>query len=60
MKGYFYSDTVFKLSNKVLTENVIKIFEKGFDFATILRQKNNFRTKICTNNFNLRSKCYPN
>ena len=38
MKGYFY--TVFNLSNKVLTEDEIKILEKGLDFAAIQRKVN--------------------
>ena len=33
MKGYFCSDTVFNLSNKVLTEDEIKVLEKGLHFA---------------------------
>ena len=35
MKGYFCSDTVFNLGNKVLTEDEIKVLEKGLDFAPI-------------------------
>ena len=40
MKGYFCSDTVFNLSNKVLTEDEIKVLEKGLDFALIQRKVN--------------------
>ena len=40
MKGYFCSDTVFNLSNKVLTEDEMKVFEKGLDFAPIQRKVN--------------------
>ena len=40
MKGYFCSDTVFNLSNKVLTEEEIKVLEKGLDFAPIQRKVN--------------------
>ena len=40
MKGYFCSDTVFNLSNKVLTEDEIKVLEKGLDFAPIQRKVN--------------------
>ena len=35
MKRFFYPDTVFNLSNKVLTEDEIKVLEKGLDFAPI-------------------------
>ena len=34
-KGYFFSDTVFNLSNKVLREDEMKVLEKGLDFAPI-------------------------
>ena len=40
MKRYFCSDTVFNLSNKVLTEDEIKVLEKGLDFAPIQRKVN--------------------
>ena len=40
MKGCFCSDTVFNLSNKVLTEDEIKVLEKGLDFAPIQRKVN--------------------
>ena len=40
MKGYFCSDTVFNLSNKVLTEDEIKVLEKGLEFAPIQRKVN--------------------
>ena len=40
MKGYFCSDTVFNLSNKVLTEEEIKVLQKGLDFAPIQRKLN--------------------
>ena len=40
MKEYFCSDTVFNLSNKVLTEDDIKVLEKGLDFAPIHRKLN--------------------
>ena len=33
--GYFCSDTVFNLSDKVLTDLEIKVLEKGLDFAPI-------------------------
>ena len=39
-KGYFCSGTVFNLSNKVLTEDEIKVLEKGLDFAPIQRKVN--------------------
>ena len=40
MKGYFCSDSVFNLSNKVLTEEEIKFYENGLDFAPIQRKVN--------------------
>ena len=40
MKGSFWSDTVFNLSNNVLTEDEIKVLEKGLDFAPIQRKVN--------------------
>ena len=40
MKEYFCSDTVFNLSNKVLTEHEIKVLEKRLDFAPIQRKVN--------------------
>ena len=38
--GYFCSDTVFNLSNRVLIDIEIKILEKGLDFAPIQRKIN--------------------
>ena len=35
--GYFCANTVFNLSNMVLTELEIKVFDKGLDFAPIQR-----------------------
>ena len=40
MKRYFCTDTVFNVSNKVLTEGEIKVLEKGLDFARIQRKVN--------------------
>ena len=40
IKGCFCSDTVFNLSNKVLTEDEIKVLEKGLDFAPIQKKVN--------------------
>ena len=36
--GYFCSDTVFNLSNRVLTDIEIKVLEKGLDFAPLQRK----------------------
>ena len=33
LKGYFYSDTVFNLSNKVLSQTEINVLEKGLEFV---------------------------
>ena len=35
LKGYFYSETVFSLSKKALTEAEIKVLEKGLHYAII-------------------------
>ena len=35
LEGYFCSDTVFNLSNRVLSDSEIKVLEKCLDFAPI-------------------------
>ena len=40
MTGYFCYETVFNLSDTVLTDIEIKILEKGLDFAPIQRKIN--------------------
>ena len=40
LQGHFCSDTVFNLSNRVLSEHEIKVLEKGLDFAPIQRKIN--------------------
>ena len=40
MKGHFCPDTVFNLSNKVLTDGEIKVVQKILDFAPIQRKVN--------------------
>ena len=40
LEGYFCSDTVFNLSNRVLSDSEIKELEKGLDFAPIQRKIN--------------------
>ena len=39
-KGYFCSDTVFNLGSRVLSEDKIRVLEKGLDFAPIQRKVN--------------------
>ena len=39
-KGYFCSDTVFNLSSRALSEDEIRVLEKGLDFAPIQRKFN--------------------
>ena len=34
MPGYFCSETIFNLSDRVLTDKVIEVSEKGLDFAS--------------------------
>ena len=36
LTGYFCSDTIFNLSNRVLTDNEIKVLEKGLDFSLLM------------------------
>ena len=40
LEGYFCSDTVFNLSQKVLNDTEIRILEKGLDFAPIQNKIN--------------------
>ena len=40
LKGYFFSETVFNLSKKVLTEAEIRVLEKGLDYAPIQNKVN--------------------
>ena len=35
LTGYFCLDTIFDLSNRVLSDNEIKVLEKSLDFAPI-------------------------
>ena len=38
--GYFCLDTIFNLSNRVLSDNEIKVLEKGLDFSPLQRKIN--------------------
>ena len=60
MKGYFCSDTVFNLSNKVLTEDEIKVLEKSLDFVPIQRKVNEPELRQDFENFCrlMRIKCH--
>ena len=40
LAGYFCSDTIFNLSNRVLSNNEIRVLEKGLHFAPIQRKIN--------------------
>ena len=40
ISGYFCSDTVFNLSRRVLSEDEIKVLEKGLDFSPIQNKVN--------------------
>ena len=40
LSGYFCSETVFNLSNWVLTDTKTKVLEKGLDFAPIQKKLN--------------------
>ena len=45
ISGYFCSDTVFNLINRVLSEREIKILGKGLDYAPIQRKINEPKLK---------------
>ena len=47
--GYFCSETVFNLSNRVLSDAEIKVLEKGLDYAPI---QNNINEPELRNDFN--------
>ena len=40
ISGYFYSDTVFNSSHRVLTETEIKVLEKGLDYVPTQKKIN--------------------
>ena len=46
LRGRFCSDTIFNLSQKVLSDAEIKVLEKGLDFATIRRKINDPESSI--------------
>ena len=51
LEGYFCSDTVFSLSNRVLSDSEIKLLEKGLDFAPIQRKINELELRKDFNEF---------
>ena len=51
MKGYFCPDTVFNLSNKVLTDDEIKVVQKSLDFFPIQRKVNERELRQSFENF---------
>ena len=40
LSGYFCSETIFNLSNRVLSDAEIRVLEKGLDYAPIQRKIN--------------------
>ena len=40
LSGYFSSETIFKLSNRVMADTEIQVLEKGLDFAPIDKKLN--------------------
>ena len=44
-QGHFCSNTAFNLNNRVLSENEIRVLEKGFDLAPIQRKINEFELR---------------
>ena len=60
LTGFFYSETVFNLCNRALTDAEIEILEKGLDYAPI---QNKIDEPELRNDFNkfcrrMRLKCY--
>ena len=49
LSGYFCSETIFNLSNRVLTDTEIKVLEKGLDFAPIQKKLNEPELKQALN-----------
>ena len=45
LEGYFCSDTILSLSNRLLSDSEIKVLEKGLDFAPIQRKINEPKLK---------------
>ena len=54
LTGYFCSETIFNLSNRVLTDAEINVFEKGLDFGPIQRKINDPELKQDFNDFRRR------
>ena len=51
LSGCFCSETVFNLSNRVLTDTEIKLLEKGLDFAPIKKKLNETELRSNFNEF---------
>ena len=60
ISGCFYSDNVFNLSHRVLTETEIKVLEKGWDYAPIQKKINEpeFRKDFSEFCWRMRNKWY--
>ena len=60
VSGSFCSDTVFKLSHRVLTETEIKVLEKGLDYVPIEKKINEPELRKDFSEFcrRMRNKCY--
>ena len=60
MSGYFCSESIFNLSNWVLTDVEIKVLEKGLNFAPIKNKLNETELRSDFNEFcrRLRLKCH--
>ena len=51
LPGYFFSETVFSLSNRVLSDAKIRILEKGLDYTLIQRKINEPELRHDLNDF---------
>ena len=60
LMGHFCSDTIFNLSNRVLSDAEIKVLEKGLDFALIQRKINEPELREDLEEFcrRMRAKCH--
>ena len=51
LSGHFCSETIFNVSNRVLTNTEIKVLEKGLDFAPIQKKLNQSEVRSHFNGF---------
>ena len=51
LSGYFCSETIFNLSNRMLTNTEINVLEKGLDFTSIVKKLNEPEIRSDFNDF---------